>query len=258
MSGCVQVSRGAAAPYNDDLLRLALILCVVVGCTTTPTPTTSAEPPLPPGYLVTVQAGQTVWQLAEAAGLSVDEVIEVNGLESADQLAAGQILFIPAAAGSSSSSSSSSSSQDTSSALADMPVAASTAASLLWPVEGIVLRDFSVAEHRAGRAAKGGYDGVLIAAPGGTVVRAAAAGVVAFVGTQETTTGLFVVVDHPGELVTVYAHLQSTSVRAGAKVDVGEAIGVIGASGLVGVSPRLQFQVRRRKAPVDPLTLLPP
>ena len=209
------------------------------------------EPPLPPGTLVTVQPGQTVWEIAEEAGLSVEEIVEVNGLASADELAAGQVLFLPASGRG---------------PLPVVPAPPTTttpavvpagSASLVWPVDGVVLRDFSVAQRR-GRAAKAGYDGVLIAAPAGTLVRAASGGTVAFAGDQGTTTGVFVVVDHPGELVTVYAHLKAARVSVGATVAAGDVVGEIGASGLSGVSPRLQFQVRRRKAPIDPLPLLPP
>ncbi|MDP2344813.1 MAG: LysM peptidoglycan-binding domain-containing M23 family metallopeptidase [Deltaproteobacteria bacterium] len=188
-----------------------------------------------------MRAGQTVWDIADAAGLTVEEVVEVNGLQSADEVAAGQVLFIPAA-------------EPPKSATPDPitePRPSSSSETLLWPLDGIVLRDFST-------KTKGSYDGVLLAAPPGTLVRAAAAGSVAFAGTQGTTTGTFVVVEHPGELVTVYAHLKSASVTAGQAVQAGDVVGEIGASGLSGVSPRLQFQVRHRKAPVDPLTLLPP
>jgi LysM repeat protein len=221
---------------------------VAGACTTVPT--APAEPPLPPGYVVTVRAGQTVWEIADDAGLTVEEVVEVNGLESADEVAAGQVLFIPAAS--------------PPKTLAPDPVieqgppASSTSPSLQWPLDGIVLRDFSLASGSGSRPGKSGYDGVLIAAPGGTLVRAAAGGTVAFAGTQGTTTGTFVVVDHPGELVTVYAHLKLASVTTGQAVAAGDVVGEIGASGLVGVSPRLQFQVRRKKSPIDPLPLLPP
>ncbi len=220
----------------------AALVAVVAACATVSPP---SEPPLPPGYLVAVRPGQNAWDIAAEAGLPVEEIVEVNGLQSADEVAAGQVLFIPAGAPA----------LGVRSSPAPVPPAPSGGGpSLLWPVDGIVLRDFSAGSAKD----RGGYDGVLIAAPAGTPVCAAAAGQVAFAGTQDTRTGVFVVVNHPGDLVTVYAHLKSTSVSVGQQLQAGDVVGVIGASGLSGVSPRLQFQVRRRKAPVDPLPLLPP
>jgi murein DD-endopeptidase MepM/ murein hydrolase activator NlpD len=117
----------------------------------------------------------------------------------------------------------------------------------------MVLRDFASATSK-----NGGYDGVLIAAPAGTVVLAAASGRVAFAGSQQTALGTFVILEHDHDLVTLYAHLAAPAVQVGATVKAGDVIGVVGTSGLVGVSPRVQFQVRRKQQPIDPLPLLPP
>ena len=86
---------------------------------------------------------------------------------------------------------------------------------------------------------------------------AARDGVVAFAGTQGTRLGTLVVVDHGGDLVTVYGHLGAARVKAGQSIGRGAALGVVGTSGLIGVSPRLYFEVRQKRAPVDPIPLLP-
>lgn len=239
-SGCGR-HRGAAT---------ALIILSLIGACAT-APATAPEPPAPPGQTIQVQAGQTLSQIARESGVDVEEIVEVNGLRSADDIAVGQLLFIPAAV------------------LAQAPVTSPKAppkpklptppktlpstALLAWPVEGLVLRDFTTAKAKAGA-----YDGVLIAAPATTVVRAAAAGRVAFAGSQETSLGLFVIVEHKDDLVTVYGHLTTTAVKVGDAVATGDVLGTVGTSGLVGVSPRVQFQVRRRQVAVDPLPLLPP
>lgn len=197
---------------------------------------------MPPGRTVVVQPGDTLRELAADAGLSVAEVVEVNGLDGEDDIVAGQSLFLPAAQAPK---------PETPTTKTKTPLPPSTA-KLAWPVDGIVLRDFATTT-----AKKPGYDGLLIGAPAGTAVKAAAAGVVAFAGSQNTATGVFVVVDG-GDLVTVYAHLKSAAVKEGQTVAQGDVLGEIGASGLSGVSPRLQFQVRKNKAPIDPLPLLPP
>lgn len=200
---------------------------------------------MPPGRTVVVQPGDTLRELAEDAGLDVDEVREVNGLDDGEEVVAGMSLFLPAA-------SAPAPAQTTPTKTPPPTKTPTTTTKLAWPLDGIVLRDFS-----ATTAKKPGYDGLLIGAPAGTAVKAAAPGTVAFAGSQNTATGVFVVVDS-GDLVVVYAHLKSAAVKQGQTVALGDVLGEIGASGLSGVSPRLQFQVRKNKAPIDPLPLLPP
>ena len=202
-----------------------------------------------------VQRGQTLSQIARESGVDVEEIVEVNGLRSADDIAAGQVLFIPAAVRAQQQTPVLPPPQSTPPPPKPSPGPPSL---LSWPVEGLVLRDFATAKAKAGA-----YDGVLIAAPASTPVLVAAPGRVAFEGSQDTALGLFVIVEHTGiagvgELVTIYGHLASTRVKAGDVVGAGAVLGTVGTSGLVGVSPRVQFQVRRRQEAIDPLPLLPP
>ena len=207
-----------------------------------------------PGTTVVVAAGDTLTRIAAAHGVSVGELVEVNGL-SGDALAVGQRLFVPA------SSTLSPASPLAPSSSSSPPTSPPTSpdATLRWPVDGIVLREFAAPQRATGRRpAREGYEGVLIAAPGGTPVQAAASGTVVFAGSQGTTNGIFVVVDHGAGLVTVYAHLARAAVSAGAAVQAGDIVGDIGATGLTGASPRVQLQVRREGVPIDPAPLLPP
>ncbi len=237
----------AAGNLRKRCAAVVMAIIVAAGCATTPS--SPPEPPPPPGQTIAVQPGQTLWQIARESGVDVEEIVEVNGLRSADDIAAGQLLFIPAAT----------QAQATPKALPPKPpkpaIPTATTA-LAWPVNGVVLRDFATA-----KAKSGAYDGVLIAAPAETAVLAAAPGRVAFAGSQETALGVFVIVEHTGvndDLVTIYAHLASASVKVGDVVAAGDVLGVVGTSGLVGSSPRVQFQVRRQQVAVDPLPLLPP
>jgi murein DD-endopeptidase MepM/ murein hydrolase activator NlpD len=237
---------------------LLLMLAIAGSCVTTPTAEPRPEPPPPPGTVVVVEPGQTLWQIAQAAGITVDELAEANGLDAAEPLLVGQRIFVPAGA------------RPTSpivDVVAPPPPPPRTsqscgpvsAAGLCWPVDGVVLRDFALPTRAtAKRPAREGYDGLLIAAPAGTPVHAAGAGVVVFAGTQGTAYGTFVVVDHGDGLVAIYAHLRTTSVKVGQTVAPGDVVGEIGTSGLTGASPRVQFQLRKNEVPVDPLPLLPP
>lgn len=124
-----------------------------------------------------------------------------------------------------------------------------------WPVRGEILTRFGV----MGSGLRN--DGINIAAPAGTEVRAAAAGQVAYAGDSLPGLGTTVVIVHGDGWVTAYSHLGSTAVRMEQTVRQGQAIGTAGATG--GVSqPQVHFEIRYtpspadRPRPVDPLPLL--
>uniref|UniRef100_UPI0025C446E9 murein hydrolase activator EnvC family protein n=1 Tax=Elioraea sp. TaxID=2185103 RepID=UPI0025C446E9 len=114
-----------------------------------------------------------------------------------------------------------------------------------WPVRGEVVSGFG---------SKGGgmvNDGLNIAAPRGTPVRAAADGVVLYAGNEVRGFGNLVLVRHDSGWVTAYGHTDRVLVKQGQRVRLGEEIARVGSTGAVG-SPQLHFQVRRDGKPVDP------
>ena len=116
----------------------------------------------------------------------------------------------------------------------------------LWPVDGKVLSSFGV---------KGSglhNDGINIAAPAGTVVRAAENGVVAYAGNELRGFGNLLLIKHDDGWMTAYAHNSELLVRRGDQVKRGQPIAKVGQSGNV-VTPQLHFELRRGKAAVDPL-----
>jgi septal ring factor EnvC (AmiA/AmiB activator) len=94
------------------------------------------------------------------------------------------------------------------------------------------------------------WDGLLIAAPAGTDVRAVRAGRVAYAGWLPGM-GQLVVVDHGGGLMSLYGHNQDVLKKTGERVGRGEVIARVGDSGGQG-KPGLYFEVRRNGKPVDP------
>jgi len=94
-----------------------------------------------------------------------------------------------------------------------------------------------------------------MAAPLGTPVRAAAAGV-ARTALNPGGYGLYVMVDHGGRLATLYGHLDSTALRGAEPVVAGQEVGRLGSSGF-STGPHLHFEVRRDGRPVDPQPWLP-
>ncbi|WP_438375961.1 M23 family metallopeptidase, partial [Burkholderia pseudomallei] len=101
------------------------------------------------------------------------------------------------------------------------------------------------------------HTGVDLAAPTGTRVNAAAAGVVSFVGYDPGGYGKYVVIDHPDRSSTYYAHLSAFApkLEVGMAVAQGQRIGAVGSTG-AATGPHLHFEVRVDDQPVDPLVAL--
>ena len=113
-----------------------------------------------------------------------------------------------------------------------------------WPVRGRVISGFG-----------SGKDGVDIAVPEGTPIKAAENGVVIYAGDGLKEFGNTVLVRHENGLVTVYGHASSIEVQRGQKVKRGQEIALSGMSGTTD-SPKLHFEVRKNSAPVDPSSYL--
>jgi murein DD-endopeptidase MepM/ murein hydrolase activator NlpD len=95
--------------------------------------------------------------------------------------------------------------------------------------------------------------GVDYAAPTGTAVRTVGDGIVEFAGRQSGY-GNVVQIKHRGENSTLYAHLSSIDVQVGQKVEQGQLIGAVGATGWA-TGPHLHFEFRVKGVHQDPQTL---
>ncbi len=95
--------------------------------------------------------------------------------------------------------------------------------------------------------------GVDYAAPTGTPVRSVGDGVVEFAGVQGGF-GNVVFVRHRNSHVTVYAHLSRIAVRRGQRIDQGQSIGAVGATGWA-TGPHLHFEFRVNGQHQNPLTI---
>ncbi len=114
-----------------------------------------------------------------------------------------------------------------------------------WPARGRIIQGF----------ASGGNDGINIAVPEGTQVKAAEAGVVAYAGNELKGYGNLVLIRHPNGFVTAYAHNGDLNVKRGDQVTRGQTIAKSGQSGNVA-TPQLHFELRKGSTPVDPTTYL--
>jgi murein DD-endopeptidase MepM/ murein hydrolase activator NlpD len=100
------------------------------------------------------------------------------------------------------------------------------------------------------------HTGIDLAARLGTVVTAAAGGVVVAVAHTDVGYGNYVIVAHGGGIMTLYAHLLETDVRVGDLVFRGARVGLEGESGLA-TGPHVHFELRVNDQVTDPMPYLP-
>jgi lipoprotein NlpD len=209
----------------------------------------------PPGTWHVVKAGETPAQIAQNAGIPLEDLLEINGLRRGQTLEPGRLVFVlspqaptgrapvpeqtPAVATGGGSEE------------PMLPSAKVDKAPLKWPIAAPVLS--SLFGKRWGRE----HEGIDMAAPHGTPVLAAADGEVIYAGNQVRGYGNMVVVQHASDMLTVYAHNSVLLVKTGDRVSVGKPIAKVGSTGH-STGPHLHFEVRRGENPQDPLPFLPP
>jgi murein DD-endopeptidase MepM/ murein hydrolase activator NlpD len=118
-----------------------------------------------------------------------------------------------------------------------------------WPVRGRIISGFG--------SKPGGEknDGINLAVPEGTSVKAAEAGTVIYSGNEIAGYGNLILIRHAGGWVTAYAHTSTMLVKRGDVVKRGQTIANAGSTGNV-TSPQLHFELRRGSNPVNPMDYL--
>lgn len=189
------------------------------------------EPIGEPAQVHIVRAGETLWGIARRHGLTVDALAHANSLADPNRLHPGARITIPASG----------------SGPAGQAPGRGRRPDMAWPSRGVVTSRF-------GFRAKRHHHGIDIAAPAGSPIMAARAGVVRSVGWQSGY-GRLVILDHGGGLTTWYGHASKILVRPGQQVAQGETIALVGTSGQV-TGPNVHFEVRRNGIPLDPEAFL--
>ena len=229
-----------------------------------------------------VNRGDTLLNIARRNHVSVSELARANGIDPAAKLLLGMKLVVPAktaagaqpalAATAAPAAGSAPPPTKTAAVTADpqqkarlaqattaeetpteTPLKAAEATGALptfrWPVRGKVITSYGAKTN--GKA----NDGINLAVPEGTPVKAAEDGVVAYSGNELKGYGNLVLVRHTNGYVTAYAHASELLVKRGDTIKRGQIIAKSGQSGEVG-SPQLHFEIRKGSSPVDPLQFL--
>ena len=118
-----------------------------------------------------------------------------------------------------------------------------------WPVRGRVITSYGAKTNGKQN------DGINVAVPEGTPIKAAEDGVVTYSGNELKGYGNLILVRHSNGYVTAYAHASELMVKRGDSIKRGQVIAKSGQSGEVG-SPQLHFEIRKGSTPVDPLQFL--
>jgi murein DD-endopeptidase MepM/ murein hydrolase activator NlpD len=236
------------------------------------------HPERPPGVWYVVERGETLEQIAARAGVPVGDLLEINGLTRASDVQGGRLIYVlagpaPAAAEGAGAASPTVAPAPASGAGAP-PLARAAlrprgraalsaprfpaasvrlspgAPAFEWPLESVAVG--SVFGNRDGRL----HEGIDLPAPIGTPVYAAGDGQVIYAGDGIRGYGNLIVVEHAGDLLTVYAHNSELLAREGDKVVTGQRIARVGQTGRAS-GPHLHFEVRAGQIPRDPLSYLP-
>ena len=128
-----------------------------------------------------------------------------------------------------------------------------TGGRLAWPLRGKINSPYGTRIHPVFKT-KTTHTGIDIDGDKGDPVRAAATGEVLYTGWLRGY-GMVVILDHGGNLTTVYAHLSAISTQEGTKANMGDVIGRVGSTG-VATGNHLHFEVRVNGNTVNPMSYL--
>jgi murein DD-endopeptidase MepM/ murein hydrolase activator NlpD len=118
-----------------------------------------------------------------------------------------------------------------------------------WPVRGRIISGFGTKPNGEKN------DGINLAVPEGTSVKAAEAGTVIYSGNELEGYGNLILVRHADGWVSAYAHNSNLKVKRGDQVRRGQTVATAGSSGSVN-SPQVHFELRKGAKPVNPLDYL--
>jgi len=244
----------------------------------TSTTQTASVPRSMGGNVHIVRSGDTLMNVARRNGITVAALARANHLQTSSQLSVGDRLTIPG--GHSAVASVAPAPQNvqpralpvekvaapvkvasvgpvqTASVAKEEPRATETPvktaeamSTFRWPVRGRVIAGFGSKPNGTQN------DGINLAVPEGTPIKAADDGVVAYAGNELKGYGNLVLIRHSNGFVSAYAHASELMVKRGDSIKRGQVIAHAGQTGNV-TSPQLHFEIRKGSTPVDPTQYL--
>jgi murein DD-endopeptidase MepM/ murein hydrolase activator NlpD len=221
-----------------------------------------------------VAAGDTLSKIARRYNKPANEIAKANNIQSTATLNVGDRLVIPgaqaavkpnapavgAAKAAPSAAVKETEPAQTAAVIAPVPDTLDKDATKLaegtgalpkfrWPANGRVIAGYGPTPNGQQN------DGINIALPENTPVKAAEDGVVAYAGNELKGYGNLVLVRHPNGYVTAYAHAKELLVKRGDQVKRGQVIARSGQTGNVN-APQLHFEIRKGASPLDPTRFL--
>ena len=189
---------------------------------------------IPSNNVYSVKKGDTLYSISRSFNLDVNTLARANALRSPYHLKVNQQLKLTGTA-----------SRKAKVYYNKLNSAPPRKGKFILPAQGNVISSY-------GAKANGIHnDGINIALPEGTELRAAENGVIVYAGNDLEGYGNLLLVKHADNYVTAYAHTQSFNVKVGQKVRRGEVIAKSGQTGNVN-QPQLHFEIRKGAQALNP------
>ena len=236
-------------------------------------PAPHAAPPRAAASVYTVAPGDTMMSIAHRHGVKLSALAKANKMNAFGKISIGMRLTIPSGGKTVLAQNHAPAPKPAppvaSEAVSSVPVEKANIAksdvhvgepakvaepagampSFRWPVTGRISSKFG---ERVNGAVN---DGINLAVPMGTPVKAADDGVVAYAGNELKGYGNLVLIRHANGYVSAYANASELLVKKGDTVKRGQVIAHAGQTGNVS-APQLHFEIRKGSVPVDPTKYL--
>jgi len=211
---------------------------------------------IPTGRYYTVARGDTVYSISRKYSVDTTTLTHLNRIPAPYTISIGQRLQLPSQSRVASTNDQappplrpgtpaprpSPGATTTKTPLPKPPLAKGE---FIWPAQGKIISNF-------GATANGLHnDGINIAVPSGTPVKASQSGVVAYAGNELKGYGNLLLIRHSDGWMTAYAHNSKLLVQRGATVARGQTIANAGSTGSV-TSSQVHIEIRKGSKAVDP------
>lgn len=197
----------------------------------------------------TLVRGETLALLTLMYGVELEAILQANEVEDIYAMPVGMVITIPNPKKIPTPKPVVSVASRSGSTLLSSGSRIASAPAFSWPLRGIITSRYGVLRS------SGYHLGLDIAAPTGTPIKAAAAGVVTC-ASRVGGYGLMVTIDHGGGWSTLYGHASSLLVTQGQEVAQGQEIAKVGMTGNA-TGPHVHFEVIYNGRKLNPQTYLP-